>query len=452
MLPPSARILCVVSGLPSVLYPSLELARRLAAAGHRVTFASHAGARPLVEHHGLDFLDLEPSRHEAFLAADTHSLPRRLLRLRERRAQAREAMSVGGFARALRERAPDLVLVNGEMHEHVIAALGAGARVALLNTFVSIWRQPGLPPPHALVLPGVGWKGSRAGIRLLWLALDLRKTARALVLRARAAGCDRVSILRLLAREAGLDLRRETDDRQWLIPFTWSRLPVLSLHALELELPHRPPERVRYVGPMLLASRPERPMGDEDRARLGAVLERRRLAGDERKLVYAAFGSTFTAEPSLLLRLAEAVAREPDWELVVSLSDRVSPAEISPLPERVHAFPWLPQLEVLRDADVAVNHGGIGTIDECVTRGVPSLVYCGFETDMGGTTARVVHHGIGIAGDRRRDGPDAIRAHLRRLLEEPGFVASVHRLRASYAAYAERRVAERAVESLLGAS
>jgi UDP:flavonoid glycosyltransferase YjiC (YdhE family) len=289
-------------------------------------------------------------------------------------------------------------------------------------------------------------------MRLLWIALDLRKTARALVLRARAAGCDRVSILRLMAREAGLDLRRETDDRQWLIPFTWGRLPVLSLHALEFELPHRPPERVRYVGPMVLESRPERPMGDGDRARLGAVLDRRRRAGGKRTLVYAAFGSTFTAEPSLLRRLSEAVAREPDWELVVSLSDRVSPAEISPLPERVHAFPWLPQLEVLRDADVAVNHGGIGTIDECVTHGVPSLVYCGFETDMGGTTARVVHHGLGIAGDRRRDGTDAIRAHLRRLVVEPGFAASANRLRAIYAAYAERRVAERAVESLLGAS
>jgi UDP:flavonoid glycosyltransferase YjiC (YdhE family) len=447
----TARILCVVSGLPSVLYPSLELARRLAAAGHRVTFASQAGARPLVEHHGLDFLALEPGGYEAFLAADAGSLPVRLRRLRERRAQAREAMAVGGFARALRERAPDLVLVNGEMHEHVVAALGAGARVALLNTFVSIWRRPGLPPPHALVLPGVGWRGSPAGIRLLWLALDLRKRARSLALRARAAGCDRVSILRLLARDSGLDLRRETDDTQWLIPFTWRRLPVLSLHALELELPHRPPERVRYVGPMVLESRLERPMGDEDRARLGAVLERRR-AGGRRRLVYAAFGSVFTAEPSLLRRLAAAVATEPDWELVLSLSDRVSPAAIAPLPERVHAFSWLPQPEVLAHADVAVSHGGIGTIDECVTRGVPSLVYCGFETDMGGTTARVVHHGLGIAGDRRRDGPDAIRAHLRRLLEEPGFAASVDRLRASYAAYAERRVAERAVESLLGAS
>ncbi len=44
---------------------------------------------------------------------------------------------------------PDLVLINGEMHEHIIAAWAAGVPLALLNSFVSIWRQPGLPPPHA---------------------------------------------------------------------------------------------------------------------------------------------------------------------------------------------------------------------------------------------------------------------------------------------------------------
>ena len=67
------------------------------------------------------------------------------------------------FARSLRDQRPDLTLINGEMHEHIIAASAAGARVALLNSFVSIWRQPGVPPPHTLARPGIGWSGTRAG-------------------------------------------------------------------------------------------------------------------------------------------------------------------------------------------------------------------------------------------------------------------------------------------------
>jgi UDP:flavonoid glycosyltransferase YjiC (YdhE family) len=94
-------------------------------------------------------------------------------------------------------------------------------------------------------------------------------------------------------------------------------------------------------------------------------------------------------------------------------------------------------------------HGGINTADECVVRGVPMLVYCGEETDMAGTTARVVHHGIGISGDRRRDGTADIRGHIDRLLREPYFRDNVARLKQSYEAYVEHRVAERTIDSFL---
>jgi len=77
------------------------------------------------------------------------------------------------------------------------------------------------------------------------------------------------------------------------------------------------------------------------------------------------------------------------------------------------------------------------------------VVYNGLETDMGGTTARVVHHGIGVAGDRKRDSSAVIRGHIDRLLHDPSFRDNLERLGRRYAAYAEDRVAERAVEALL---
>ncbi len=115
----------------------------------------------------------------------------------------------------------------------------------------------------------------------------------------------------------------------------------------------------------------------------------------------------------------------------------------------MHAFSWVPQLQVLKNADVVVMHGGVNTADECVVNGVPMLVYCGNETDMAGTTARVVHHGIGIAGDRQRDSTQDIRGHIDRLLRESHFKDNVRRLQQSYAAYVEGRVAERTIASLL---
>jgi hypothetical protein len=60
----------------------------------------------------------------------------------------------------------------------------------------------------------------------------------------------------------------------------------------------------------------------------------------------------------------------------------------------------------------------------------------------------VVYHGLGLAGDRRDD-VAAIRGHLDRLLDEPGFRERVERQRSRLVAYSEKRVAERVVQALL---
>ena len=445
-----ARILCVTSGLTGMLYSSVELARRLTAEGHRLMYASYPHARDLVEYHGLDFLALEPNRYRQFLEADagTGALSR-VVNVRDRRQRALDSVALDGFTEAVRATRPDLLLIDGEMHEHIIAASQIEVPIALLNTFASIWKQPGLPPAHCAVRPGVGWKGTRQGIALLWLALRLKKLRVASSLKIRRLGCDRRSILSHLARSVDFDLRRETDAGQWLIPFTYRRFPVLSLHALEFEFPHQPPERVQYVGPMVLGDRTDRQVRSGDQTELEALFTRRRQAGEERRLIFAVFGSVFSTDRALLQRLVGVVRERPDWDLVISLSGRVPPADLGPLPEGVHAFPWVPQMDVLHHADVVVTHGGINTIDECVVCGVPMLVYCGGETDMAGNTARIEYHGIGIAGDHRRDGTEDIRHHLDRLLSEPGFANNIGRLRHRYLAYAEDRVAERAVEELL---
>ncbi len=445
-----ANILSVTSGFPSLLYPSVELSRRLAAAGHRLTFMGLPEARGLVEHHGLTFLPLEANRYPEFMEKDAEaSLLRRFLNLRRRRQEAQKSLAVGDFAQALKELNPDLILIDGEMHEHIIAASAAGIPLVLVNSFSSIWRRRGLPPAHCLVRPGVGWQGTRVGMGLLWFALRLRKWCRVATQRIRRVGCDRVSLLRQLAIGAGFDFRRETDSSQWLMPFTYRRFPVLSLHAQEFEFPHRPAARVHYVGPMLLESRIDRPMEGKDGERLEALFERHLRSQGERELIYAAFGSVLSADLEFLKRLLGIVEDRPHWDLVISLSGRISPADLGRIPERVHVFPWVPQRTVLRHTDVMVTHGGINTIDECVVEGVPMLIYCGFETDMAGNTARVMHHGIVIAGDRSRDSSVAMGRHIDRLLAEPGFKSRLMRLRQCYLAYGENGVAEQVIGTLI---
>ncbi len=442
-----ARIVCVTEALPGMLLASLEVCRRLRVRGHDVTHVSPASAKEAVEAAGLPFLEL------------SRGLPEELRRLqqtggwlgrmaaRKRRVDAAlGALDLDAFAAPLDGLRPDLVLLDGELHEEVVVALGCGLPVALLNTFPSIWRRPGLPPAHHFARPGLGWRGSRPGMAALWWQLRLRKALRAARLFVRDAGCDRLSLLRELARRHGVDLEAETDASQWLIPFTWRRLPVLSLHALEFEFPHEPPPHVTYVGPMVPSSRPRGTASDEA-ADVEAVLVRAQRG--ERRLVYAGFGSLFTTRRDLLERLVRAL--RPEWELLIGVGRGEVPAWAQHLGEgndAVHVASWVPQLEVLQACDVVVTHGGINTLDEAVLSRTPVLVYAGGATDNAGNCARVLHHGVGIVG-APDDAPESIRAHLDRLLAGESFTGALESLARSYEGYAREQVLESAVDALL---
>jgi len=444
------RILLVSDGPRGVRFSVLELARRLRVAGHETHFAGPAADRALAEHHELQFHALPPSQLEAFRRKDRQQ--GRLSRWKKRAqrlAQARAASKVDTFKPLLSLIDPDLVLLDAEMQEHIIITAAGDWPLVLLNSFASVWRQAGSPPPHTQVRPGHGWSGKAAMIDLRWRRYLLEKRAQAFRRRLRDAGCDRISLLKTLADDLGFDLDGEADDGQWLKPFTFPSRPALSLHAQAFELSQSPIDRVTFVGPMCLAERLDPPMPRDEQSTLDDILTRHQASMPKTKLLYAGFGSYFTANHRWLQALFRAIEKRPGWELLLSLGGVSDRASLGALPDRVHAFSWLPQLQLLEQAELAIVHGGIATIDECVLAGLPMLVCPGRATDMPGNTARVLHHGLGLAADPQRDGPADILIALDRLFDDRGFSERVAAMGKRYRRYVTDRVAETAVENLL---
>ncbi|MEE4174538.1 MAG: glycosyltransferase [Xanthomonadales bacterium] len=445
-----ASLLLVTNGPAGMRFSAIELGRRLQAAGHAVTVLADGEAEALVRHHGLAFRCLDVGSSQMSEARRTGWI-RRWRQRASRREAAIVASGARGLVEHLRSVQPDLILLDGEMQEHVLVAAASGVPLALMNTFCSIWRQAGSPPPHTTTRPGEGWLGSRPGAWLAWTAFLLRKRLRERIRWFREAGGDPVSVLRALADEQGFDFRRGADAGQWLMPRTYPAFPALSLHAAEFEFSERPPENVVYTGPQVLRERLDPPLEARDRERLDELVGVHGPRGRGRPLVYGGFGSFFTAEAGWVGKLFDTFRERPDWSLVLPVGGRggLPPGLADRVPANVHVFDWLPQLEVLPHCDVAVVHGGINTIDECVLARVPMLVCNGRETDMPGNQARVVHHGLGLAADPGRDGPPQIRRALEQLQGDSRFVEALERQAEAYERYERDRMAERAIENLL---
>lgn len=438
-----AHVVLVTSDLAGRVHITEALGRRLRAAGHRATVASPAGTgREGARSPDLVRMASMPQRAPAARFDQ-------IRHVRRRRAAAVRSMSPDTWTRQLASLDPDLVLIDIELAELIVASVPELRNVALWTSMMSLWKRPGLPPLHTGIIPGSGWRGSALGIEAAWLEFRVGKWIGNTRRRLERAGVDRISVLRTLAAQTGFPFDEEARLYDWLVPCTFRTMPVLSFNALEMEFPHVPASNCRYVGPVV--DRRSRPPGEETEtsSRLADLVARRRR-GEADALIYCSFGAWHKGDDAgFIRRVAAAVAPRHEWVLVVGLGGRLDPDGFGPMPPNVHLFRWAPQLEVLGAADLAIHHGGIGSVNECVASGVPMVVYPFRFLDQYGNAARVAYHGLGEVGDRQAEAAEAIQGRIQRVLADRAVEARVAGMAATVAAYERSNRGVAAIEELL---
>jgi MGT family glycosyltransferase len=167
------------------------------------------------------------------------------------------------------------------------------------------------------------------------------------------------------------------------------RMPEMFLLPRAIELPGRADDpRVFYIGTGVDLDRREEPFPWDS-------IEPGRF------LVYCSLGSQAALKPDLSRRFLQAVLglaeKRPEWQLIVNAGENFDLDEASSAPRNVCLRSWIPQLEVLGRADLMINHGGPGTINECILMGVPMIVLP-LMRDQFEMSRRVIHHGLGLEG------------------------------------------------------
>lgn len=114
-----------------------------------------------------------------------------------------------------------------------------------------------------------------------------------------------------------------------------------------------------YVGPTIETERKETPM----------VIPKL----PEQKLIYIAVGTVYKANLQFFRQCMEALA-DSRYAVIMSIGKAVDPESLGEVPENYTVAQYVPQLQVLQEADLFVTHGGMNSINEAVTYGVPMIV------------------------------------------------------------------------------
>ncbi|MEU6818789.1 macrolide-inactivating glycosyltransferase [Streptomyces sp. NPDC046860] len=91
------------------------------------------------------------------------------------------------------------------------------------------------------------------------------------------------------------------------------------------------------------------------------------------KVVLVSLGSAFTKQPAFYAECVRAFGGLPGWHLVLQIGRHVDPAGLGELPDNVEVHSWVPQLAVLRQADLFVTHAGAGGSQEGLATATPMI-------------------------------------------------------------------------------
>ena len=137
--------------------------------------------------------------------------------------------------------------------------------------------------------------------------------------------------------------------------------------------------------------------------------------------VLVTFGTVFNKVPGVFESVIAALADEP-VDVVVTTGRDLDPASLGPLPDNTSAHVFLPYDEVLPSCDAVVCHAGFGTTMAALAHDLP-IVAVPLSADQGVHAARCGELGLGQVVPWPDPAPDAIRAAVRDVLDDPSSAA-----------------------------
>ncbi|MEL6916353.1 MAG: glycosyltransferase [Bacteroidota bacterium] len=420
-----SHIAIVITGLTGKLHASFEMASRLKASGHNVTYMCPANVRKKVEEQGFVYIQL-PEIHFHFKnpvyrkPGSNSWIKKFIYRLKHASkiyTEVKSILRLSDFEERIRSVNPDKMLIDMELHEIILAASSLGIPFKLYSSWFSHKKHVQLPPIRTNIVPGEGWQGTFLGIALAQCKEQIKVNAKLLYSSLTLNNYRRKTLMQY-AEDSGFSAK-DMAASNFPPLFIYTRTPILTMAMEEMEFPYASLKNLTYIGPMVFNNREVHP---EDTVRIKR-LEQIFTTGksNHKKFIYCSLGTLIESDVRFVQKVVDAVSTNPDWVLLVSFGGKQGMDKLTINTGNVHIFQWVPQLYLLSKVDCSINHGGMHTVNECIHFKVPMLIYSGKKFDQNGCAARVSYHGMGIMGDKDKDDHKTIHRNIDKVLNQPTY-------------------------------
>jgi MGT family glycosyltransferase len=350
--------------------PALTVGRKLAAAGHKVRVMSDMCNRREAEQAGLIFRPwtAAPSRagrgREHDLFEDWVGEPiEGFQTMLDVQLVGRAADYASDVTQELRREPADLVISADMLFGVQMACEAIAQRFVLFAANICLFPiLPGVPPLGPGLAPAQTPENAAFEAEIA-AGFEALLDARLPVLNAARAGLCLPPLTRFLDQPLAAE------------KILLGTAPSFDFPCTSL------PEKVSYVGPQLADGGWAEPW-------------RNPVEGETKPLALVAFSTTFQNHAGVVQRVVDAISRLP-MNAVVTLGSGIQRSDVSGA-ENVAIMDSAPHTQILAEADLAITHGGHGTLLKAVAEGLPVLIIP-HGRDQADNAVRVTERGAGLS-------------------------------------------------------
>jgi MGT family glycosyltransferase len=148
------------------------------------------------------------------------------------------------------------------------------------------------------------------------------------------------------------------------------------------------------------------------------------------KVIYITMGTINNQLTGFYNKCIEAF-REEKFRVVMSVGNKLDVSAFDPIPKHFIIRNYIPQLEVLKQTDVMISHGGLNSVSEALYYGVP-VIAIPLANDQPMVARRLMELGAGMELKMEDVTPELLRESVHKILEDKNYQENSKRIRSSF--------------------
>jgi zeaxanthin glucosyltransferase len=424
-----------------------KIAKILQAANSEVYFAGSGYFRPLVSHLGFKFYLLKTVPFGMGLETWVNAINKKrrvyFSALRDRITDKVFSDREVEIYWMLEELKPEIILLDALQATDFIVLYpylaSRGIKVGMINSMLPLQVLRRHPPLNSDIFSEDERMVEKAIRTMLWNSLKKSWKSKLIHL-----GFDDSLIVKRRIKKNGVP-NRYISRIPNLLNFAVADVCEFILAPREFDFPgYEPQPKQFYVGFMTDETRNE-VIEDDYRKTAKQILALKK--NEALKFIYCSFGTIAPKQANIISAVVKkliSVAAHENHILLISLKAANELVTSFPTSKNIHIFSSVPQLEVLKHADLFIGHGGLNSIKEAIYAEVPMLLYpIHQEYDPRGNAARAVYHGLGLRGNAAAESIEHLRLNINELLSNPSYKKNIQKLKREDAQYTGEKFLER---------